>query len=317
MKYDLEIELRKYGEFFENYMWRKLKEYKDLYSYDSVAYALEGGKRIRPIIMMLSCESVGGGWKDVLPASLAIELLHTGSLVHDDIIDRDEKRRGREAVHIKFGHGVAIVDSDFVLALILELSSEFEKEIIKIVASAALEMCQGEIMDVLGSGERKVDEEYYLRMIELKTASLFKSSAEIGAVVGGGNDEEVEALAKYAKLLGIAFQLRDDELGLTGNQKLGKPIYSDLMNRRRTLATIHALNNLNGEESDRLQAYMRGGGRLSEAVTLLGKSGALDHVHQKAESYAKKAKKTIQTLGESKAKDILQSLSDYMISRES
>ncbi len=317
MKHVLKSDIKRYSEYFEDYMRKRLKKYVDLYSYEPVAYALEGGKRVRPLIMMFSSESVGGDWRDVLPASLAIELLHTGSLVHDDIIDSDETRRGREAVHIRFGHGVAIVISDFTLALILDMSSEFKREVLRIIASAAIDMCQGEIMDVLGSGESKVDEDYYLRMIELKTASLFKSSAEIGAVIGGGKAEEVRALAEYAKSMGMAYQLRDDELGLTGDQELGKPIYSDLMNRRHTLATIHAINNLNGEESDRLQAYLRGGGGFSEAVTLLGKSGALDHIHRKAEWYAREAKKALVPLRDSKAKDILMNLANYMIIRES
>ncbi|MEM3068495.1 MAG: polyprenyl synthetase family protein [Nitrososphaerales archaeon] len=190
----------------------ELNRYKESNFYGSLRYALEGGKRIRPIILLLSAESIGKSDTNALPVAVAIELLHTESIIHDDILDNEILRRNRPAFHIRYGLGASLLTADFVFGIILDIASRYEdKKIAKELSSVALRMCEGEF------GELKIDPKVYqlswdeyLKMISQKTASLFEVSAKIGGIVGGGNEDEIEALSKYGHLLGTAYQIQDD-----------------------------------------------------------------------------------------------------------
>lgn len=190
----------------------ELNRYKESNFYGSLRYALEGGKRIRPIILLLSAESIGKSDTNALPVAVAIELLHTESIIHDDILDNEILRRNRPAFHIRYGLGASLLTADFVFGIILDIASRYEdKKIAKELSSVALRMCEGEF------GELKIDPKIYqlswdeyLKLISQKTASLFEISAKIGGMVGGGNEDEIEALSNYGHLLGTAYQIQDD-----------------------------------------------------------------------------------------------------------
>ncbi len=190
----------------------ELNRYKESNFYGSLRYALEGGKRIRPIILLLSAESIGKRDTNALPVAVAIELLHTESIIHDDILDNEILRRNRPAFHIRYGLGASLLTADFVFGIILDIASRYEdKKIAKELSSVALRMCEGEF------GELKIDPKIYqlswdeyLKLISQKTASLFEASAKIGGIVGGGNEDEIEALSNYGHLLGTAYQIQDD-----------------------------------------------------------------------------------------------------------
>ncbi|MCP8307615.1 MAG: polyprenyl synthetase family protein [archaeon] len=190
----------------------ELDRYKESYFYGSLRYALEGGKRIRPIILLLSAESIGRGDANPLPVAIAIEFLHTESIIHDDILDHEIIRRNRQAFHVKYGLGASLLTADFVFGIILDIASRYEdKRIARELSSVALRMCEGEF------GELKIDPKIYLlswdeyiNLISQKTASLFEVSAKIGGIVGGGTEDEIRALSGYGHLLGIAYQIQDD-----------------------------------------------------------------------------------------------------------
>ncbi|MCP8317449.1 MAG: polyprenyl synthetase family protein [archaeon] len=190
----------------------ELDLYKESYFYGSLRYALEGGKRIRPVILLLSAESIGRSDTDPLPVAIAVELLHTESVIHDDILDHEIIRRDRPAFHVRYGLGASLLTADFVFGIILNIASRYEdKRIARELSSVALRMCEGEF------GELKIDPKIYrlswdeyINLISQKTASLFEVSAKIGGIVGGGTEDEIEALSNYGHLLGIAYQIQDD-----------------------------------------------------------------------------------------------------------
>ncbi|MEM3019166.1 MAG: polyprenyl synthetase family protein, partial [Candidatus Bathyarchaeia archaeon] len=193
-----------------------------------------GGKRWRPFVVLKACELVGGDPRRALPAAAAVEILHNFTLIHDDIMDRDEFRRGLPTVHVLWGIPQAILTGDKLFAKVFkvltdagkasDIPSETLLKIVDSLAQAALEICIGQTMDMLFEGRFDVSEEEYLTMIRGKTAALARASAEVGALAGGGMPSEVQGLAKFGEEAGMAFQIVDDILGLTADEKeLGKP----------------------------------------------------------------------------------------------
>ncbi|RLF43554.1 MAG: polyprenyl synthetase family protein, partial [Thermoplasmata archaeon] len=201
---------------------------------------LAGGKRLRPILAIISCEAVGGNGKKAIPFGVALELIHTFTLVHDDIMDRDEERRGIPSVHKKFGEATAILAGDALFAKAFEVVSEVKENVgilVKNIATMAREICEGQQMDMSFEEMEEVSEESFLKMIEKKTAKMFEHAAYGGAIIGGGSDEETLALRSYGRNLGMAFQIGDDCLDVIG-KKIGKPVGSDIREGKKTLMFI-------------------------------------------------------------------------------
>ncbi len=192
-----------------------LKKELELYSasefFEPLQYALEGGKRIRPVILVLAAESVGKCNENAFIASCAVELLHTESVIHDDIIDNEILRRRKDPFHIKYGYNTSIMTGDFVLGLILNISSRLDNpRIARELANTAMMMSDGEMIETRLETSEDVTFDDYLRVIEYKTATAFEAATKIGAILGGGNEEQIMAFAEYGKNMGIAYQIRDD-----------------------------------------------------------------------------------------------------------
>jgi len=192
-----------------------LKHELNLYSwsefYAPLKYACEGGKRIRPLILVLSAESVGRCDSDAYLAASAIELLHTESIIHDDIVDEEKERRGKTSFHVKYGYNMSILTADFVLGMILNIASKLkDPRVANELANAALKMSEGEMLEVRLGSERSVQLDDYINVLTYKTASIFEASAKIGAIIGGGNDEQINALTNFGRFIGIAYQIHDD-----------------------------------------------------------------------------------------------------------
>jgi len=188
---------------------------------EPLKYSLEGGKRIRPIILVLSAESVGNVDENVYTACCAVEFLHTQSVIHDDIIDNETLRRQKDPFHIKYGYNTSILTGDFVLGLILNISSRLENpRISKDLASTAMLMSEGEMIEGRLEASEDVTFDDYLKVIEYKTATAFEVAARLGGIIGRGTEEEIEALTEYGKNVGIAYQIRDDLLDWKNEDKL-------------------------------------------------------------------------------------------------
>lgn len=204
-----------------------LKREVDLYSWSEfhapLRYACEGGKRIRPLILVLSAECMKS--KRVEPdaylAATAIELLHTESIIHDDIIDEEKQRRGKPSFHVKYGYNSSILTADFVLGVILNISSKLkDPRIINELSNAATKMTEGEMMEIKLGKEMDITEDDYIKVLEFKTASLFEASAKIGAIAGGGDEEQIHTMTSFGNLLGIAYQVHDDLIDWNNENRL-------------------------------------------------------------------------------------------------
>jgi octaprenyl-diphosphate synthase len=209
-----------------------LKRQLDLYAwsefYAPLRYACDGGKRIRPLILVLSAESVRVGkagsskiGEDTFMAACAIELLHTESVIHDDIIDEENLRRGKPSFHVKYGYNSSILTADFVLGIILNIGSKLNNpRISDELSSAAIKMSEGEMMEIKLAKDPRVREDDYIKVLEHKTASLFETSAKIGAIEGEGEEDEIHAMATFGNMLGIAYQIHDDLIDWNNEDRL-------------------------------------------------------------------------------------------------
>lgn len=205
----------------------------DLYSwsefYAPLRYASDGGKRIRPLILVLSSESVNADKKEgiddnkeeIFLASSAIELLHTESVIHDDIIDEENLRRGKPSFHVKYGYNSSILTADFVLGIILNIGSKIDSPKISAeLSKAATKMSEGEMMEIMLAKDPRLKEDDYIKVVEHKTASLFEAAAKIGAILGFGLEDEIRAMGSFGHLLGIAYQIHDDLLDWNNEDRL-------------------------------------------------------------------------------------------------
>ena len=229
------IEVNPLLEQFSSYLSR-IDEYLarelDLYSwsefYTPLRYASDGGKRIRPLILVLSAETLLSNKKinaditeDMFLASCAIELLHTESVIHDDIIDKEDYRRGKPSFHVKYGYNSSILTGDFVLGMILNICTKINNARISAELSmAATKMSEGEMMEIKLTKDPSLRDDDYIKVIEHKTASLFEAASKIGSILGGGNEEEICAMGSFGHLMGIAYQIHDDIMDWNNEDRL-------------------------------------------------------------------------------------------------
>jgi len=203
-----------YGEYIkkiDNALYSELELYSESEFKEPLKYALEGGKRIRPIILLLSSECINEVDDNTLAAACAIEFLHTESVIHDDIIDNETQRRQKDPFHIKYGYNTSVLTGDFVLGLILNIASRINNpRVTKNLATTAMMMSEGEVLEGRLETSEDVTFDDYLKVIEYKTAVAFETASRLGGIISGGNEEQIEYLADYGKNIGIAYQIRDD-----------------------------------------------------------------------------------------------------------
>ncbi|MDE1766485.1 MAG: polyprenyl synthetase family protein [Thaumarchaeota archaeon] len=252
-----------------------LKKELDLYSasefFEPLQYALEGGKRIRPIILVLAAESVGKCDENAFIAACAVELLHTESVIHDDIIDNEILRRRKDPFHIKYGYNTSIMTGDFVLGLILNISSRLDNpRIARELANTAMMMSDGEMIETRLESSEDITFDDYLKVIEYKTATAFEAATKIGAILGDGNEEQIMAFAEYGKNMGIAYQIRDDLQDWNNEDKLFNILIKKSVDPR----------------------------------------DVFDHMDMLLNSYSKKAKTALRKINDSQARRRLESLID-------
>ena len=194
-----------------NVLDSELELYAESEFKEPLKYALDGGKRIRPIILLLASECVGKIDDNTLAAACAIELLHTESVIHDDIIDNETLRRQKDPFHIKYGYNTSVLTGDFVLGFILNIASRINNpRVTKNLATTAMMMSEGEVIESRLEASEDVTFDDYLRVIEYKTAIAFETASRLGAIISRGTEEQIESLADYGKNIGIAYQIRDD-----------------------------------------------------------------------------------------------------------
>ncbi len=290
--------------------------------YKAMRHLLDGGgKRLRPSALLLAAEAVGGKPDDVLPAAVAVELVHNFTLIHDDIMDEADLRRGLTTVHKKWGVSRAIIAGDALYSKAFEILSCTRSEPARLVESLELlsktctDICEGQWMDMNFQTRKDVIEEEYMRMVEKKTAVLFATALKIGATLSGANRDQARALWDFGRFTGVGFQIYDDVIDLiTPEEILGKAQGGDIIEGKRTLIVIHALSK--GVTIDALGKSNATRSEVSAAITALKDSGSIDYAMNKAVGFVEEGKAALKVLPDSEAKKTLIGLADYMIERK-
>ena len=230
--------------------------------YDPIKYVLSmGGKRIRPVLMLMAYNLYKEDVSSIYDPATAIEVYHNYTLLHDDLMDRADMRRGKTTVHKVWNDNTAILSGDAMLVLAYQYmaasSSEHLKEVMDLFSLTALEICEGQQMDMNFESREYVKEEEYLEMIRLKSAVLLAASLKIGAILGGASPEDAENLYDFGMQIGVAFQLQDDLLDVYGNAKVfGKNIGGDILCNKKTYMLIKALEHANADQHNQLNSWI-------------------------------------------------------------
>jgi len=223
-----------------------LKKPEPALLYDPMRFALlSGGKRLRPILLLLSCEAICGTYQKALDAAVAVELLHNFTLIHDDVMDQDDTRRGNPTVYKKWDVDIAILSGDGLVALsyeyLLKTKFEYLDCLGQLFSNALLELCEGQVLDKKFESSNDVSPSEYFSMIEKKTAALLALCCEIGGYIGGADPTVISSLRKFGLNMGLAFQIQDDLLDIMSDEHhLGKTWGSDIKRRKKTILLIHA-----------------------------------------------------------------------------
>jgi len=279
-----------------------------------------GGKRLRPSVLLMAAQTVDTdiAIDKIIPAAVAVELIHNFTLIHDDIMDADETRRSIETVHTKWGTSEGILAGDALYAKAFEVLSYTRKEpdkvtkCLRLLAKACLHVCEGQWLDIAFEHNRNVSEADYLDMVQKKTAVLYAASLAMGGILGGGTEDEVRALWEFGIAMGISFQIRDDVLDLvTPYEVLGKDRASDLIEGKMTLIMIHGLQH--GITLD--PSTLTTENEIDKAIEALQNAGSIDYAMDKAKELLTVGKLRLSIIADSEAKDNLIALADYMISR--
>jgi len=328
---DLAAELNSASEKVNRFLNECLATGKPEELYEAARHIVSaGGKRLRPFIVIESCRLVGGDPERAVPMAAAVELVHNFTLVHDDIMDQDDKRRGVPTVHVQYGIPMAINAGDMLFAKAYQaalesqpkvLSSKKTLQALETLTKAILRICEGQAMDMDFVKRETVGEDEYIEMIGLKTAVLLEASAIVGATVGGGSNREIHRLGRAMMAAGLAFQLVDDVLGLTADEAvLGKPVGSDIREGKKTLIVAHGLGHMGKRQKDIL---LRGlgnkaaeTGEIEAAINALRSSGSINYTARKADLYARKARRELDGFPASETRSLLLALIDYVVARD-
>lgn len=280
-----------------------------------------GGKRIRPLLTLASTKLCNGPMEKSYALAAAVEFIHTATLLHDDVVDESYERRGKKTANLVFGNQASVLVGDFLFSKSFQMMVESESlRILNILSGASAIIAQGEVLQLVTTNDIETDMEAYLKVIESKTAALFSSACEVGAVLAETDEATIKALYNYGLNLGIAFQMIDDALDYAADQKtLGKEIGDDFKEGKMTAPVIFALQNANQEERAFWSRTMGLKDQKAEdfdhAMTLIQKHDALNKTIGSAKTYAQTASESLRLLPDSKIKMLLSELTHYTITR--
>ncbi|HTY37049.1 MAG TPA: polyprenyl synthetase family protein [Bacteroidota bacterium] len=318
IKRPVDAELKEFGGFFRDAMRSRVG------LIDLVARYIirQKGKRVRPILVFLSAKACGEVNESSFRAATLVEILHTATLIHDDVVDDADTRRGLASINAVWKNKVAVLMGDYLLSrgLLLSLENK-EYYFLHCTSSAVKRMSEGELLQIQKSRQLNIDEETYLKIIADKTASLLSTCTEIGAASTTTDEGRRKQMREYGEHVGIAFQIRDDLLDYLGRRSiLGKPTGIDLKEKKLTLPLIYALHN--GAQSDAKQAlrYIKNGAKQKEiswVIDFVRNAGGIDYAVGRALHYSALARNDIASLPESESKESLLEFVDFVIERES
>lgn len=293
--------------------------------YAPVEYGLSaGGKRLRPVILLMAADAFGGKAETAMRPAIGIETFHNFTLLHDDVMDRSDVRRGRQTVHKKFGENAAILSGDTMLTLATEYVAEVEDDKLRPVLTTfndmAIKVYEGQALDMDFENSDNVSLEDYILMIEGKTGSLLGASAKIGAIIGGGSERDAELMYEFGMAVGLAFQIQDDWLDTFGDATtFGKPIGGDILNSKKTYLYLSAIAE-HPEFADALKSAMSmapGESKIKTVTRLYEKLGIRDSCAKAVASYSSKAMTCLKkTSLDDEAREAFKKLAEKLIGRK-
>lgn len=279
-----------------------------------------GGKRLRPILVLLSAGLFGPIKPEHHQLAAVVEFIHTATLLHDDVVDESSKRRGKNTANALFGNAASVLVGDFVYSRAFQMMVSVQNmRVMEVLSNATNVIAEGEVLQLLNVHNVEITDEEYLQVIQYKTAKLFEAAARLGAIIGNASDEDEKALSQYGMHIGTAFQLVDDVLDLSGNVlDIGKNLGDDLSEGKPTLPLLYAMQHGNVAESTAIKHAIKNGG-LEDFSTILSavqRTGALNYVKKIAEQEAASACAAIAHLPESTFKTALITLASFSVSRQ-
>jgi octaprenyl-diphosphate synthase len=283
-------------------------------------YIIEsGGKRLRPLLVLLSSQAVGYRGDDHLKLAAVIEFLHTATLLHDDVVDTSDMRRGRSTANAKWGNAPSVLVGDFLYARAFEMMVELKSlPIMDVLSHATAVIAEGEVMQLVNVRNPDLSEAQYMEVIHNKTAMLFEAASHTGALLAEADSDRERALKDYGKHLGLAFQLVDDVLDYQGDaEAMGKNVGDDLAEGKTTLPLIHAMANGDEQQAALVRQAIRKGGLddLSAILEIVRSTGALDYTMDKAREQAALALACLKDLADSPHRSALQQLTEVAVAR--
>jgi len=278
-----------------------------------------GGKRLRPAVLLLLARALGyRGDAHVLLAAV-IEFIHTATLLHDDVVDESELRRGRPTANAHFGNAASVLVGDFLYSRSFQMMVDAgEMRVMRILSDATNRIAEGEVLQLMNVHDPSVDEQRYLEVVGRKTAALFEAAARIAAVIAGASAEQEEAAARYGAGLGTAFQMVDDVLDYSGQvEEIGKRLGDDLREGKVTLPLIHAMRSADEGQRQRIEKAVReGGGDFAEIARIVQGSGSISYVRSRASEESARAATAARLLPSSVFKDSLLDLIFFAMDRD-
>jgi len=319
---ELQTQTQKYRQLVSALIDKYLAKDKPESLYEPMRYALQGGgKMLRPTLALIACCAVGGNEKDALDAAAAIELAHNFTLVHDDIMDNDEMRRGRDTVYKKWDANVGILSGDALLVKAYEalnqVNSAYLPRTLKEFNQAILKVCEGQALDMEFESRQDVTLEEYYYMIDRKTARLFSLSCVTGAILGGGSETEIESLRTFGLELGRAFQIQDDLLDLLADQKtLGKDIGSDIQANKKTFLMLYIREHADEQTLLQLAGFQKKTRLTDEdiqwVIDVMEKVGAVDGAKNQVRDALADARAALEHLQDTESRHLLSAMLDTL-----
>jgi octaprenyl-diphosphate synthase len=280
-----------------------------------------GGKRMRPILMLLMAKNFGGVSNVTQHSAVGLELLHTASLVHDDVVDESSERRGQASLNATYNNKVAVLVGDFILSTaLLHVSYTNNQRIVQELSELGRTLAAGEILQLSNIQNQELSEEVYYKVIEQKTAALFQSCAAIGALSAGASDEMVRKAGEFGRNLGIMFQIRDDIFDYFDSKEIGKPTGNDMTEGKLTLPVIYALNNTDYESMQTLAKKVKAGtinrDEIAVLVEFTKQQGGIDYAERKMAEFSQICMQYIKdNVQDNAIKESLTAYVDYVVQR--
>ena len=307
----------------ESHLNSNLDPYLELVQTIAGHILFSGGKRLRPLLMILCARMCGYDREDIFHFSTMFEYLHVATLLHDDVIDAAEMRRGKKAAHLVFGAAETVLTGDYLLAKSLSIAGETGKmEIIQLAARITSEMAQGELLQMKNQRNPHLTQGDYFKIVNSKTAVLIQAACESGAILAGASQDIIGSVSNYGKNMGIAFQIADDILDYTAQTHiLGKNAGADLREGKLTLPVIYTLQKASEQEcafiKELIQDVHFSHSAFEKLIDIMEKVGSISFCLEKAKSYSEKARESLMHIPEASEHSVLFDIADFVVARDS